>query len=210
VLDINLRMLHPIMPFLTEELWEKFPHDGTALSTAAWPRSDERRFDPDAEAAMETLQELVVKIRNLRAEAGIDPGKRIDVLLLAASPGDRALVAEQAGLVKALVRAGSVTVVDAFPAGLVAARGVVRSLEAAIPLEGLLDLDAERDRLTRELAKIDREVEVRNRKLANESFLERAPAAVVEKERSIQQEFLDKKRRIESTLATLGGGGAAR
>jgi len=210
VVDIVLRLLHPIMPFLTEELWEKFPHDGTALSTAAWPRSDERRFDPDAEAAMETLQELVVKIRNLRAEAGIDPGKRIDVLLLAASPGDRALVAEQAGLVKALVRAGSVTVVDAFPAGLVAARGVVRSLEAAIPLEGLLDLDAERDRLTRELAKIDREVEVRNRKLANESFLERAPAAVVEKERSIQQEFLDKKRRIESTLATLGGGGAAR
>jgi valyl-tRNA synthetase len=111
-------------------------------------------------------------------------------------------------LIAALVRAERVEVVDAFPEGLVAARGVVRSLEVAIPLAGLLDFDAERTRLTRDLAKIVAELDARNRKLANESFLERAPAEVVEKERAIQREYLEKKRRIEATLATLGGGEA--
>ena len=78
-----------------------------------------------------------------------------------------------------------------------------------MPLVGLLDFDAERTRLTKELRKVDAELEARNRKLANESFLERAPVDVVEKERAIQREFLDKKRRIESTLSTLGESGAS-
>jgi valyl-tRNA synthetase len=98
-------------------------------------------------------------------------------------------------------------VVPAFAADLVSARGVVRGLEVAVPLAGLLDFDAERARLTKELGKIDAELDARNRKLANESFLERAPAEVVEKERGIQKEFLEKKRRIEATLSTLGAGG---
>ena len=204
VLDTLLRLLHPVMPFVTEELWQKIPHDGALLATAAWPKVREDRLDARAERDMELLQELIVKARNVRAEAGIDPSRRIDLLVHAESPRNRKLLSEQAALVATLVRADRVEVVDAFPEGLVAARGVVRSLEVAIPLAGLLDFDAERTRLTRDLAKIVAELDARNRKLANESFLERAPAAVVEKERAIQKEFLEKKRRIEATLATLG------
>jgi valyl-tRNA synthetase len=118
-------------------------------------------------------------------------------------------VADQAALVATLTRAERVAVVDAYPDDLVSARGVVRGLEVAIPLVGLLDFDAERTRLTKELRKVDAELEARNRKLANESFLERAPLDVVEKERAIQREYLDKKRRIESTLSTLGESGAS-
>jgi valyl-tRNA synthetase len=208
VLDTLLRLLHPVMPFITEELWQTLPHQGEFLATASWPRLREDRLDARAERDMELLQELVVKTRNVRAEAGIDPSRRIDVLVHAESARNRKLVAEQAALIAALVRAERVEVVDAFPEGLVAARGVVRSLEVAIPLAGLLDFDAERTRLTRDLAKIVAELDPRNRKLANESFLERAPAEVVEKERAIQREYLEKKRRIEATLATLGGGEA--
>jgi valyl-tRNA synthetase len=208
VLDTLLRLLHPIMPFITEELWQKFPHEGDHLATSFWPRVLEHRLDAPAVSDMEMLQELIVKIRNVRAEAGIDPSRRIDVLVHAEDPRDGALVAEQAGLIAAVVRAGTVEVVGAFPEGLVSARGVVRHLEVAVPLAGLLDFDAERARLTRDLAKIDAELDARNRKLANESFLERAPAEVVEKERAIQREFLEKKRRVEATLATLGGGEA--
>jgi valyl-tRNA synthetase len=208
VLDIVLRLLHPIMPFVTEELWQKFPHDESDLSTSRWPRVDEARLDARAERDMELLQELVAKIRNLRVEAGIDPSRRIDVQIHAESPRNARLVADEAALVATLVRAGTVMVVDGFPPDLVAARGVVRGLEAAIPLADLLDFDAERARLLRDLEKIERDVDARNRKLANESFLERAPVEVVEKERTIQQELLDKKRRIEATLKTLGGGGA--
>jgi valyl-tRNA synthetase len=207
VLDTNLRLLHPIMPFLTEELWQKFPHAGRYLATSSWPAAQEARVDAAAVRDMELLQELVVKIRNVRAEAGIDPSRRIEVLVHAEETVSGALVTEQAALVATLVRAERVVVVPAFAADLVSARGVVRGLEVAVPLAGLLDFDAERARLTKELGKIDAELDARNRKLANESFLERAPAEVVEKERGIQKEFLEKKRRIEATLSTLGAGG---
>jgi len=208
VVDTMLRLLHPIMPFITEELWQKFPHAGEYLATSAWPEAVERALDAKAERDMELLQELVVKVRNLRAEAGIDPSRRIEVLVHAETPRNGKLVADEAALVVALTRASSVTVVDAFPEGLVAARGVVRGLEAAIPLAGLLDVAAETSRLTKELDRVLRDVDARNRKLANEAFLERAPADVVAKERAIQQELLDKKRRIEATLASLTEGGA--
>jgi valyl-tRNA synthetase len=208
VVDTMLRLLHPIMPFVTEELWQKFPHEGEYLATSAWPKAVERALDAKAERDMELLQELVVKVRNLRAEAGIDPSRRIEVLVHAETPRNGKLVSDEAALVVALTRASSVTVVDAFPEGLVAARGVVRGLEAAVPLAGLLDVAAETSRLTKELDRVLRDVDARNRKLANEAFLERAPAEVVAKERAIQQELLDKKRRIEATLAALTGDGA--
>jgi valyl-tRNA synthetase len=208
VVDTTLRLLHPIMPFVTEELWQRFPHEGDHLATAAWPRPDEGLLDAKAERDMELLQELVVKVRNLRVEASIDPSRRIEVLVHAETPRNAKLVASEAALLASLTRASSVTVVEAFPADLVAARGVARGFEAAIPLAGLLDVAAETSRLTKELDRVLRDVDARNRKLANESFLERAPAEVVAKERAIQQELLDKKRRIEATLASLAGGGA--
>ncbi len=208
VLDTILRLLHPIMPFVTEELWQKFPHTGDYLATSHWPTVNEARLNARAERDMAMLQELVVKIRNVRAETGIDPSRRIEVLVHADNPRNGKLVADQAALVATLTRAERVAVVDAYAPDLVSARGVVRGLEIAVPLVGLLDFDAERTRLTKELRKVDAELDARNRKLANESFLERAPLDVVEKERAIQREFLEKKRRIESTLSTLGESGA--
>jgi len=209
VQDTVLRLLHPIMPFLTEELWQKFPHAGAYLATSHWPLVVEARLDARAERDMAMLQELVVKIRNVRAEAGIDPSRRIEVLVHAESPRNGKLVEDQAALVATLVRADRVAVVAAFAPDLVSARGVVRGYEVAVPLTGLIDFEAERARLTKELRKIDAELDARNRKLANESFIERAPADVVEKERAIQKEFLEKKRRVEATLSTLGEGGAS-
>jgi valyl-tRNA synthetase len=205
VQGILLRLLHPIMPFVTAELWGKFARDGSAVSSSAWPPADPSLQDDRAERDMELLQELVVKIRNLRAEASIDPSRRIDVLVHAESARNAKLVSEQAGLIASLVRAASVAAVDAFSPDLVAARGVVRGLEAAIPLAGLLDFEAERARLVKDLERVQKELDSRNRKLANEAFLEKAPAEVVEKERAIQKDMQDKKRRIETTLATLGG-----
>jgi valyl-tRNA synthetase len=206
VLDTLLRLLHPFMPYLTEELWQKIPHEGDYLAAARWPEADEAKLDVRAERDVEILQDLVVKIRNLRAESNIDPSRRIEVRVHATSPRNAHLVEEQAGLIATLSRAESVRTVEGFEDGLIAARGVVRGLEIAVPLAGLLDLDAERARLTRELARIDAEVDGRAKKLGNESFLLRAPAEVVERERAAQKESLDKKKRIESTLASLGGG----
>jgi valyl-tRNA synthetase len=209
VLDTILRLLHPFVPFVTEELWQKLPHEGDFLAVAPWPVAEPERVSERAERDFEILQDLVVKVRNLRAESNIDPSRRIEVLVHAESARNARLIEEQAELLGALCRAASVRSVEAMPASLVAARGVVRGLEVALPLEGLLDFDAERARLSRELSRLEEDVAARGRKLANESFVQRAPAEVVEKERALQQEMLDRKRRLESTLATLSGGTGA-
>ena len=186
VLDTLLRLLHPIMPFITEELGRNFRIEA---SSSPLPRGGAARQQalPDfTKYDMEMLQELVVKVRNVRAEAGVDPSRRIDVLVHAENARNGKLVSEQAALIAALARGDKVEVVDAFPDGLVSARGVVRNLEVAVPLTGLLDFDAERARLTKDLAKIDAELDRRNRKLANESFL-RTPSRTSWTERAIKK-----------------------
>ena len=204
VLSALLRMLHPIMPFITEELWEKIPGAAGLAAGAAWPTADELRSDPQAEAAMERLQATVVKIRNLRAESRIDAGKKIAVLLQADDADTAAMLKNESELIATLTRAESIEVVDAIDDGLVAARGLAGTIQVALPLEGLLDFDAERERLTKELAKVEKELNARARKLANSSFLDRAPADVVEKERALHAELVERKERIEKSLAILG------
>jgi len=153
VLDQLLRMLHPFMPFLTEELWEKLPRDASHLAVARWPERIESRPDAEAEASVEALKELIARIRNLRAESRIDPGKKIDIYLHPVEPGGERLIREEEDKILSLGRASSVTVVNGFEKGMIAARGISRGYEIAIPLAGLLDLDAERLRLRKELEK---------------------------------------------------------
>jgi valyl-tRNA synthetase len=182
VLDTLLRMLHPVMPFIV----------------------DRGLIDADAEREIERLQEMVVKVRNLRVESNIDPSKRIELLLHCdATPGQRDWE-KQADRIAALVRADAVRIVDSIDETLVAARGVAAGVQIAIPLEGLLDFDVERARLMRDLAKVEKALQSRAKKLNNASFLQHAPADVVERERGLQGELAERKSRIESHLALLG------
>ena len=199
-----LRLLHPMTPFITEELWHKLPGADSFLAAESWPRCDESKIDPAAEREIELLREVVVKIRNLRAESNIDPSRRIEVLLQAGNGETGELFRSQGGLMASLVRAESVRLVDGLKEGLIAARGTVGSTQIAVPLEGLLDLDAERARLRKELAKVERELQGRARKLNNASFMEKAPPEVVDKERRLHQELAQRLERLEQHLATLG------
>jgi valyl-tRNA synthetase len=206
--DVILRLLHPFVPYVTEELWQRFPKEGRYLAEGSWPRNDPARIDQRVERDMEILQELVVRIRNLRAESRIDPSRRVDVLVHAPTHRHARLVTDHADLVAGLSRASVLRIVDGFEEGLVAARGVVRGLEIALPLDGLVDLTSERERLAKDLAKIEADLASCVRKLNNDSFLERAPAEVVEKERALHRDLLERKRKIESGLAMLGRGPA--
>jgi len=203
VLGTLLRMLHPMMPFITEELWWRIPGNQTHLAVSAWPELDESMIDPEVEERMALLQQLVVKIRNLRAESNIDPARRIDVQIQVDSEIERAWLAEHGALVAQLSRAGETRLVATVDEKLVAARGVAGPFQVAIPLEGLLDLDAERSRLRNELAKLDKELAGRTRRLANREFLDRAPASVVEKERRIEQELRERHSRLDHSLQLL-------
>jgi valyl-tRNA synthetase len=205
VLGALLRLLHPIVPFITEELWHKLPAVGDGLLAAeSWPQADDSLIDAEAERRVEQLQETVVKIRNLRADHNIDPGRRIEILLAAEEPGTASMLEEQRELIAALVRAGEVRRVDSIPEATIAARGTTGSVQIAVPLEGLLDLDAERARIRKDLEKVGKELRSRSRKLNNLSFLERAPAEVVEKERRLHAELVERRDRLEGHLATLG------
>jgi len=205
VLDTLLRLLHPFMPFITEELWQKLPHSAGYLAAGSWPQVDAELLDPAAEQAVELLQELVVKIRNLRAETNIEPAKRVRVLLHAAGRPEFELLRGETERIAALVRAEKVELRERIDKDLVAARGVVRDVQIAIPLEGLLDFDAARGRLMKDLDKVEKELGTRSRKLNNASFLERAPAEVVERERERQHELIERKGRLEQNLVLLGG-----
>jgi valyl-tRNA synthetase len=206
VLSRLLRLLHPFMPFVTEELWHKLPGSESYIAIAPWPVSQETWADPKVEAEMEMLQALVVRIRNVRSASNIDSSKRIRVLLHCDDPAERAFVESQIGLLCPLVRAEEMQVVEEFPEGLVAAKGVAGKVQIALPLEGLLDLDAERARLEREMEKLRKELDRRTKRLGNASFVEKAPADVVQKERRVREDLVEHVKRLETQIAALGKG----
>jgi len=204
VLSGMLRMLHPMMPFVTEELWEKLPGCSGFLAVAAWPTQDDYQTDLAAEEQMRVLQQTVVAIRHLRAESRIDAGKRIPVLLHTADADVSALLTQQQDLIATLVRAESISMLDTISDDQVAARGMAAGVQIALPLEGLLDFDAERGRIGKELDKVEKELITRSKKLANHSFTQRAPAEVVEKERALRDDLVLRKERLAKNLANLG------
>jgi valyl-tRNA synthetase len=201
VLDRVLRMLHPFMPFVTEELWHRLPGERQLLAVSAWPSPDPRRVDPAAEHEAERLQAVAVAIRNLRAEAGIEPHRAIDVLVEPGSPDDGALLEREAALIALLARAATLRVVADVPADLVAARSARGGVRLAIPHEGVLDVGAERD-----LRKVEQELAQRAARLADDVFISRAKPVAVEKERRIHRELTERRQQLVDTLAGLGVG----
>ncbi len=182
VQDACLRLLHPFMPFMTEEAWRYIPRAGEALIIADWPQADEARIDAEVEARMNLLLELARELRNARAEYKVDPSKRIKALAQAgASANDLeqyAFIFSRLCNVEAL---RMLTAEDAPPAN--SASIVVNDVTLYLPLEGMLDLEAESQRLAKEAQRLAQQIAKTRKMLSNENFLNKAPAAVVQRER---------------------------
>ena len=207
VLDGILRLLHPFMPFVTEEIWQALPHDGDLLATSAWPKARNAWFDAEAERQVAFLQELVIAVRNLRAENGLPPGKRVP-LMVRGNEEQIAVVEMLSEPIKALARIDSLTVLGNGTRPKVAASAVVRGAEVFMPLEGLVDLSEERARLAREADKLLRDLENSRKKLRNQDFLAKARPDVVERERqhlAMLEENLDKLKRAQDSLRAVPG-----
>ncbi|HMC83655.1 MAG TPA: valine--tRNA ligase [Candidatus Polarisedimenticolia bacterium] len=203
VLDRILRLLHPFMPFLTEDLWQRLPHEGVSLAVAAFPVWNPSEEDSAAEEEMAYLMSIVTKLRNIRAENNIDPSRKVE-LLLRSDPSSRHRLHEtHVALIQNLGQVSRVTLVETIPSGLIAARGVVDGAEMAVPLAAALNLEDERRRLAREIDKVERELDAIQLKLGSEAFLGRAPVQVVEKARTIQRQLLDRKAKLSATLSGL-------
>jgi valyl-tRNA synthetase len=207
VLDGVLRLLHPFMPFVSEEIWQALPHDGESLATAAWPRAKKAWFDAETERQVGFLQELVVAVRNLRAENKVAPGRPVSVLVRG-EPAQLDLVEKLADQIRPLARIESLTLARDGARPKVAASAVVQGAEVFLPLEGLIDLDAERERLVKEADRLMRDLEGTRRKLSNSDFLAKAKPEVVERERqrlTQLEETLAKLKRAQESLRSAQG-----
>jgi valyl-tRNA synthetase len=202
VMDGILRLLHPYMPFVTEEIWQALPHDGDSLATAAWPRAKRAWFDAAAEREIAFLQELVVAVRNLRAENGVAPGRPVSVVVRGSTEQLDLVHALDAQL-RPLARIERITLARDGSRPGIAASAVVAGAEVFLPLEGLVDLDEERGRLQREATKLLADLEGVRKKLRNQDFLAKARPEIVEKERTRLaqlEETLDKLKRAQDSL----------
>jgi len=199
-LQTSLKLLHPFMPFLTEEIWQTLVADGTSVMVSAFPREDESPADPEAEARMGLVMDVISAIRNIRGEVNIAPSKQVNVRIFAPEAGAADVVAAERGHIVNLANLQSLEIDRTLAEPKGAATGVVGSLRIFVLLEGVIDIGAERARLQKELAKVNRDLEGVAKKLANRDFLARAAAAVVQKEEGKHRELTDKHQALEAAL----------
>jgi valyl-tRNA synthetase len=207
VLDASLRLLHPFMPFVTEEVWQHLrPHlaspGAEALIVASWPQVDKGWYDDEAETQASLVLDIVRAIRNIRAERGVEPSRFVEVYVVAA-PASRGAVEASRPVIEALARARPLHVVegaDAAPREETVAV-ILQGAEVVLPLAGLLDVEAERARLRGQATQAEAEVQRLEAKLANEQFRSRAPQEVVAKE---EGKLAAARARLEGLQARLG------
>ncbi len=204
VLDIICTILHPFMPFLTEELWaitgEAGPKRDGLLCLAPWPRA-EGLDDAGAEAEIGWVVDLVSDVRSARAEANVPAGAQIPLVLVSPSPETSERLTRWSGIVKRLARLGTIGTADAAPRGSV--QLIVRGEVAALPLAEIIDIAAERARLHKERARLDADISAIDRKLANADFVRGAPEEVVELQRERREEAEIRKAKVGEALARL-------
>lgn len=186
VLETLLRLLHPTLPFITEELWQRLAplagKSGDTIMLQAWPCSQNEKIDTAALEDIDWIQKVVLEIRRIRAEMDIAPGIALPILLDGGSTRDRQRQTDNIALLNSIARLESMRWLDGAEAPL-CATALVDDLRIMIPLAGLIDKDAELARLDKEIAKLEKDIEIVGRKLNNAGFVARAPEAVVDKER---------------------------
>ncbi|MEB2287592.1 MAG: valine--tRNA ligase [Anaerolineae bacterium] len=203
VLNAGLRLLHPYMPYITEEIWSYLPTGGGSLILAQWPVANDALLDAGAEEQFAVLMDLVRGIRNARAEHKVEPAQRISALIDAGS--QRALIEAHADLFARLCNVGSVTLLDpGASAPGQAATVVAADVTVYLPLADLIDLDAERERLRRELANLDQQMGRTTALLDNESFVGKARPDIVQRERDKLEALAASRRAVEERLGALG------
>ncbi len=204
-LDQTLKLLHPVMPFITEELWAELGREGPAreglLAGSSWPDLPDAFVDAGAEAEIGWLVDLVTEIRQLRAEMNVPPGAKPPLTFVRPSPETAALIDRHRDLILTLARVSEVGSAEAAPAGAVSF--VSNGEGVALSLTGLIDLAAERARLTKEIAAFDSDIAHFNKKLGNPNFVAKAAAAVIDEQRAKLAEAEEGRTRLGAALARL-------
>jgi valyl-tRNA synthetase len=204
--EAALRLLHPVMPFITEEIWQAI-YDGKpplqSIALAAYPQADEKKLDLNAETEMAILQDLIVSVRNLRAESKVEPKVKVPIELFAHDPHTKTLVDQNREAIERLGSVSTISHVAQAQASQAPSRSTAR-FDVRVVYEKKIDVAAERERLTKELEKMEKEIANGQRQLSNEGFLAKAPASVVEGLRKRAGELTALREKTKSKLEELG------
>ncbi|HET7369303.1 MAG TPA: class I tRNA ligase family protein, partial [Gammaproteobacteria bacterium] len=207
VLETLLRLMHPLMPFITEEIWQKVAplasRAGESIMLAPFPETADFAVDADAEAEMQWLMDFVLGVRQIRGEMDIAPGKPLPVLLTDADDTDRRRLEAYDGLIRSLARIESAELLEASASAPQSATALLGQMKILVPLAGLIDVAAEAERLERQIGKLKKLEEQSERKLTNEAFVSNAPEQVVAQERERLQEHRASIAKLEEQLASV-------
>jgi valyl-tRNA synthetase len=202
-LDRILRLLHPFMPFVTEEIWQHLPGAGRSISLAPFPEADEAWLDGEVERAMALLQGVITEARTMRSENRIPPRTKIELWVKSSGEDEKRTLSRESTSIELLAGISKLHFTAAFPEGGRLLKGVAGPFELAAPIGEAADMAQEKERLDREVARIGEDIAKLERKLENADFLSRAPQAVVEENRSRLEELRNRRDKVKKNLSRL-------
>ncbi len=204
VLEASLKLLHPFMPFITEEIWQKLPKAGDSIMISAFPEFDAAKSDKEVEEGMGKVMEVITGVRNVRGEMNLNPGLKLNVLIKTRHAELEATLKKHSGFICELARVDQITIGPDIVKPKVSASSVLREMDLIIPLEGMMDFEEERNRIEKELKKIEKDLIFLDKKLSNPNFVKKAPADVIEKDEKRKTTLSEKQAKLEIHLKTIG------
>ena len=192
VLDNTMRMLHPFMPFVTEQIWQNLPHEGETIVKAAWPKVNEALVFDDSKETMQQLVEIIKSVRQSRLEVDTPLSKAIPIFIKAKDENIKETLLNNSNYIDRFCHPSELTIDTTIEIPEKAMTSVTTAGEVVLPLEGLIDMDKEIARLENELLKWEKELDRVNKKLANENFVNKAPEKVINEEREKKQTYQEK------------------
>lgn len=205
VLDQSLRLLHPFMPFITEEIWQHIPHEGQTITLAAYPERQDRFVNEQAAREMELLMDMIRSVRNIRAEMNVPPSRPITLIIKPANEEAGSWIRRGESYLVRFCNPEKLVIDSSAATPEKSVTAVVTGAELFLPLAGLIDIEAEIARLEKELTHLNSEVERVEKKLANQGFVAKAPAEVIQAERAKGQDYADKREKIKARIEELRG-----
>ncbi|MBU2444323.1 MAG: valine--tRNA ligase [Bacteroidetes bacterium] len=200
-----LKLLHPIMPYITEEIWQALAdrQEGESIMISTFPAADHSLIKPFVDGEMDFLQNIITSVRNIRGEMNVPPSKTCDVVIKTENRKFEEIIKNYSQYISRLARVENISVGKDVVKPKHSSSAVMRGVEIFVPLEGLIDIEVERERLKKEAERLQRLLDGVNKKLSNESFTSRAPKEVIEKEKEKQHNFSTSLEKIKHSLKLL-------
>lgn len=205
VMEGIVKLMHPIVPFLTEEIWQRLKprKDGESIMRQSWEYADPAFYNDAADKNMELVKELIVAIRNIRSEMNVPPARKTDAVLITPETATVKLLQNHASYFKNLARVETLTVGTKPAKPKLSASAVVAGVELFVPLEGIIDIEVEKSRLQKEITRLEGQIQGITQKLSNNDFIAKAPPQVIEKENAKRDNFNHSIEKLQANLKQL-------